>query len=283
MGDTRKKLDKDLRKLITEAGYGEPCRDAQPSDGQLKSVKNAKKHQTLPAALSPSAKEIAKDWHDRPLPNLLVDAVRRLWAYVLHQQMSPADALNILFNIGRVASDSRFDEHTAALASVHFFHSTLEQSWRESRRGGSEEERRASISHSFFEFDKAEAKQLLEDQADLLQGPAKKSPGAVVDSSGGAKTKNYCARFLLSSCTNPRCGFKHDCPFCPAPEDRAQNCCRARLRNFGWEQKSRQDLRANGAGSGQATEARREEEPAAHAHSSRHGRYGSRGGKGGGG
>ena len=41
MGDTRKKLDEDLRKLITEAGYGEPCRDAQPSDDQLKSVKNA--------------------------------------------------------------------------------------------------------------------------------------------------------------------------------------------------------------------------------------------------
>eukprot|EP00973_Karenia_brevis_P088956 12337766-Karenia_brevis.AAC.1 len=43
----------------------------------------------------------------------------------------------------------------------------------------------------------------------------------------------FCARFLMASCNNPRCNFKHDCPFCPASENRAKACFQGRLRRFG--------------------------------------------------
>ena len=39
MVDPRKRLDEDMRKLIEDAALGEPCRDAQPSDGHLRDVK----------------------------------------------------------------------------------------------------------------------------------------------------------------------------------------------------------------------------------------------------
>ena len=171
-----------------------------------------------------------------------MEAVRQLWAYLLHNQMTTADALNIIFNLGRVAADVRFEEHPAALASVRFFHTSMEQAWRESRRGGSAADRAQSISHSFFEFDKAEVKNLLEDQAQA--GPRSKRTRSADPST--KVVPKFCARFLLGSCTNKNCTFKHDCPFCPAPENRAKQCFLARLRNFGFDSDSRNENRGDG-------------------------------------
>ena len=167
--------------------------------------------------------------------------MRKLWAHLLHGQLTTEDALNIIFNMGRVAADTRFDEHAAALASVRYFHTSLEQAWRESRRGGSLEARAQSISHSFFEFDKSEAKHLLEDQPQKSQREVRAPTGAA---SKVTADDRFCARFLLGSCTGGKCGFKHDCSFCPAPEHRAKQCFLSRLRNFGLDA-TRKDQRGD--------------------------------------
>ena len=94
-----------------------------------------------------------------------------------------------------------------------------------------------------FEFDRSEAKHLLEEQQDVSQDTHARDDKA--------NTPKFRARFLFQSCDNKRCGYLHECPFCPPSNGDHKACFHDRLRRFGMTvqqaQNQRKDWQNTGA------------------------------------
>ena len=176
---------------------------------------------------------------ERPSCWLLTDGIRKLWSYLLHNRLSSADTLNLLYHSGRVAMDARYSSSVAGHAALRYFHSALDTAWRESRRSRSAEELTHNVSVFIYEFDAELARSSLEEQA-ALAGKSHE-PETSAKGRAGQAAQIACMQHIMGTSKNHQaqsCKFRHGCPFCsnqdgkPSAEVRA--CFERHLRSQGF-------------------------------------------------
>ena len=134
-----------LRKLVEAAHQGEPLRELEPDEAALRAAATARKSGRFPQVEQPKADCFGKQ--TRPLPQLLVDVLPRLWAAVLEGRCTWGDPLNWVGHVAFAANDRTI--HGAAQsesAAALYGQKILHDAYCASKRGESDVQGRENTS-----------------------------------------------------------------------------------------------------------------------------------------
>ena len=122
-----------LRQLIAAAQQGEPIRELEPDEAALRAAATARKAARFVQFEAPKVENIRAQ---RPLPQLLVDVLPRLWAAALEGRFAWGDPLNWIGQVACAANDPAVPSPVhAERAAVLYGLRMLNEAYGASKRG----------------------------------------------------------------------------------------------------------------------------------------------------
>jgi len=230
----------DYRALVDAAEFGEPALAGQPSPEFLTDCILARKRSAFPKFKAMAVTEASK-FHDRPLAGLLTLGIKKLWALLINDHLSPADALNLLMHCGQVAADTRNSPQSAALAAVMFFHERLAEAFEAYRSADSRNNGLSRV-------------------AAVLHNPAGETKSEVLrvcEKEGGSKQRGakdvFCTNFAFATCDDKERPRIHGCPFCGKVTDNVAKCMDAHTQGYNIRVVSKEKLQQSSPSKNQFT------------------------------